>query len=95
MTRVLVFGGSGLVGQAATRALQAAGHDVFVADLRPLPDGFPRVPWVSVDIRKGHRVKMVLDAARPDIVVLLAARHYIPLCNRYPAATLRVNVVGT
>jgi UDP-glucose 4-epimerase len=55
----------------------------------------PRIRWLRLDVRQGERVKAALGEFRPDAVVHLAARHFIPWCNRFPAATLRTNVIGT
>jgi nucleoside-diphosphate-sugar epimerase len=58
LVRILVTGGRGRVGQAAVRALDAAGHDVTVTDLAPpswdIPDpdapAADRLPYVRADL---------------------------------------------
>ncbi|GAA1722131.1 NAD-dependent epimerase/dehydratase family protein [Isoptericola hypogeus] len=78
--RILVTGGAGFIGAAATRALLAAGHDVVVLDAlradvhgdRPapaLPDG---VDLLRADVRDGAAVRDAL--AGRDVVVHLAAK---------------------
>ena len=40
-------------------------------------------------------MRAALSSFGPDVVVHLAAKHFIPWCERFPAATLQTNVVGT
>ncbi len=93
--KVLLTGAAGLIGSASTQLLYARGHDVLATDLHPLPASLQDLPWRRLDVRQGEQVRSVLTAFRPDAVVHLAARHFIPWCERHPAATLRTNVVGS
>ncbi|MFC8596765.1 NAD-dependent epimerase/dehydratase family protein [Isoptericola sp. NPDC057191] len=84
--RILVTGGAGFIGSAATAALAAAGHDVLVLDsLRPdvhgarsRHAGSPHpalpdgVPLVHADVRDGDAVRGALAGC--DAVVHLAAK---------------------
>jgi UDP-glucose 4-epimerase len=88
--RVLITGAAGLIGRPTARLLAEEGHEVLATDLRPAPAGD-----LQLDVRQGARVKATLTEFQPDAVVHLAARHFIPWCNRFPAATLRTNVIGT
>jgi UDP-glucose 4-epimerase len=92
---VLLTGAAGLIGSASTRLLDERGHDVLATDLHPLPAGFEDLPWRRLDVRQGEQVRAVFAQSAPDVVVHLAARHFIPWCERYPAATLHTNVVAT
>jgi UDP-glucose 4-epimerase len=93
--RVLLTGASGLIGRASMRLLNEHGHDVLGTDLRPLPAEIDHLPWQRLDIRRGEQVKEAFGAFGPEVVVHLAARHFIPWCERHPAATLTTNVVGS
>jgi len=85
--RVLVTGSEGFVGGHLLRGLSAAGHDVIEAKGPALEDG--------VDVRDAEQMFALLDAARPDAVVHLAAVSSVAKSHRDPVETLDVNVVGT
>ncbi len=100
--RVLVTGAAGLIGRPTVRLLAEGGHEVLATDLRPVPADQRQlagehysIRWLQLDVRRGVRVRAALAELRPDAVVHLAARHFIPWCDRFPAATLRTNVLGT
>jgi UDP-glucose 4-epimerase len=100
--RVLVTGAAGLIGRPTVRLLAEEGHEVLATDLRPVPvdqrqlgGEHGSIRWLRLDVRRGAPVGAALAELRPDAVVHLAARHFIPWCDRYPAATLRTNVLGT
>ncbi|MGL4174260.1 MAG: NAD-dependent epimerase/dehydratase family protein [Actinomycetota bacterium] len=65
--RVLITGGQGFIGRAATTALQAAGHDVTILDLT----GPPGSSTVVADIRDASAVRRALTDI--DAVIHLAA----------------------
>jgi UDP-glucose 4-epimerase len=100
--RVMVTGAAGLIGGATVRLLTREGHELLATDLRTpsatlaATAAGPRRPrWQRLDVRQREHVRAAVAEFRPDAVVHLAARHFIPWCNRHPAATLATNVLGT
>ena len=61
--QIYVAGHRGMVGAALVRALRAAGHDRLL--LRTSAE---------LDLRDGSATRAFLAAARPDVVVMAAAR---------------------
>ena len=71
--RVVVTGGNGFLGSSVVRGLAAAGHRVVSADLR-VPDApVAGVEHVVVDVTSALQVDAAVAAARPEVVVHLAA----------------------
>ena len=99
---VLVTGGCGYVGSHVSLGLARAGHRVTVVDNLSLGspenirDGLPEpLPVVQVDVRDSEALASVMEQAEPQVVIHLAALHFIPACNRDPQRAIRVNVDGT
>lgn len=95
--RVLVTGGAGFVGSHVTRRLLDEGATVDVVDNlfggnRSLVAEAATLH--ELDIRSDE-LSTVVAAREPDIIVHLAALHYIPYCNEHPEETFEVNVMGT
>lgn len=88
-------GAAGLIGRVSVRLLEQSGHEVLGTDLHPVPAGLEDLAWQRLDVRRGEQVRATLMAFAPEAVVHLAARHFIPWCERFPAATLHTNVVGS
>ena len=89
--RVLVTGGSGFIGRHVVRALQAAGSDVVVLDLRQPDD--PTVRSVIGDVADPDTV--AAGMAEVDAIVHLAAVTSVLRSVQAPAATYQTNVAGT
>ncbi|KRE33796.1 epimerase [Mycobacterium sp. Soil538] len=98
--KVMVTGGAGFVGKELVQTLQGSA-EVLVADL--LRYGAP--DWLAgeldgfaferVDIRDAAATAAVVKKFAPDVVVHLAAIHYIPECDADPANAVATNVTGT
>ncbi|WP_420409934.1 SDR family oxidoreductase [Hoeflea sp.] len=72
MSRVLVTGAAGAVGQAFLGELAAAGTETLATDIRP-PDTLPEgIRFETLDVRGGDAMRIV-DAFRPDVIVHLAS----------------------
>ncbi|WP_336802216.1 NAD-dependent epimerase/dehydratase family protein [Kaistia sp. MMO-174] len=99
-SRILITGGSGFVGRPLVRLL-SAGHNVLVYDaLRFGRDRFTaseleRIELVEGDVRDQDQVQRVMEAFRPEVILHLAAIHFIPQCERDPLTAVTVNVAGT
>ena len=93
-SRLLVVGAGGFVGAACTRALLAAGHQVFALEpARPVPEGATLLPGGLADTAEA------LAAARPDCVLNFAAFSAGPVGlarsgEAAPERALEVNALG-
>jgi UDP-glucose 4-epimerase len=93
--RVLLTGAAGLIGRVSAQLFDDRGHEVLATDLHPLSSDFEGLAWQRMDVRRPEHVRRTLGAFAPDAVVHLAAKHFIPWCERFPAGTLKTNVLGT
>jgi UDP-glucose 4-epimerase len=96
--RIVVTGGAGFVGSHLVELLASAGARVSVID--DLSRG--RRAWLhpdaelhELDLRDADAVSAVLRSARPDVVVHLAAMHFIPAVDGAPELAWDVNVNAT
>jgi UDP-glucose 4-epimerase len=94
---VVVTGGAGFIGSHFARELLNRGARVSTIDDysagRPelIPEG---VDAYECDIRD-ERFGSLVQELDPDIVVHLAAIHYVPYCDANPEETFNANVMGT
>jgi UDP-glucose 4-epimerase len=98
--RILVTGGNGFVGRPLVRRL-ARDHKVCVLDnlrsgeLRFADEELGTFELEQADIRDPSSVASVIDRFAPDVIIHLAAIHFIPECEHDPELAVSTNVVGT
>jgi len=95
--RVLVTGAAGFVGTYMLDALRMVGAELFAlaTDAPETPTAAGDVTWLYGDLRDERYVVGVVDAARPDTVVHLAAISHVPTATADPALAWDVNVTAT
>ena len=71
-SRVLVTGGTGFLGRHVVGALTKGGAEVHVAARNADVKSSPGAQFHAVDLLKGDRAALLVEALRPDIVVHLA-----------------------
>ena len=92
--RVAMLGGSGLIGGTTAARLASQGARVTVLS-RKEPARLPAdCEWRSADVVDAAGLEQSLAAARPDVVVHLAAFLQYA-CEQDPAQAVKVNVDGT
>ena len=96
---VVITGGAGFIGSALSKQLQEDGHAVAVLDNlsfgRRHLAGVLDDRFFEVDIRAREATRKVLADTRPEIVLHLAAVHFIPYCNQHPVEAADININGT
>lgn len=90
--KVLVTGGSGMIGTATLRALVADGHEVVNVDRAPT-----RAParYYAVDIKDSAAVQEIFAKEQPDAVLHLAAQISVPASVRDPIGDMQENILGS
>ena len=99
MSKIMVTGGAGFIGSAVIKKMQKEGHEIFVIDNL----SFGKRKFISVaddhffetDILDKAAVYDIIGRVRPDIVIHLAAVHFIPYCNQHPYESSNINITGT
>lgn len=102
MTRFLITGGGGFVGQWVARALVARGKDVLLGGLGSLDHGprilssdeRKRVRWIAADMRDVDDVDRMVEQSRADRIIHLAGVAFPPLAERDPTAAYDINALG-
>lgn len=102
MTRFLLTGGGGFVGQWLARLLIERGDDVTLAGFGTWGDApailtaeeRAAVRWVSADVRQQAAVDAMVETSRPEAVVHLAGISFQPAGDLDPAMTYDVNALG-
>jgi GDP-4-dehydro-6-deoxy-D-mannose reductase len=81
----------------------ARGWSVTAGGIAPGPDGVDvltteerrAVQWCPMDVTRQAEVAAAVDAARPDVILHLAAVSHVPDATRNPGYAYEVNAVGT
>lgn len=81
--KVVIVGASGFVGRYLARELESAGHSTVKVDLP------------EVNLQNAGQVEALIESAKPDAVVNLAAISSVGASWESPADTINVNVNGT
>lgn len=97
--KILITGGAGFIGSAIVPKLQSEHHEVFVLDNL----SFGNRDFITVaddhfflaDIRDAKAVEEAFQKVQPEVVVHLAAIHFIPYCNEHPFESSDINIRGT
>jgi len=88
--KVLVTGGSGLLGSNLAVEFHRAGHRV-TAVYRQHAFGIPGVSAAACDLTHPAELARLLGAARPDCIVHCAAATNLEWCETHPEECLRIN----
>jgi len=91
--RILITGGSGLLGSNLVRRLGSA-FDVY-ATYYSHPAFMPDGRFVPLDIRDEKMVRSVFQTVRPRLVIHTAALADVDYCEEHPKEARAINVDGT
>lgn len=104
MNRVLLTGGTGCIGAAATHVLMSRDVDELVIATRSGSEGMlrlwfpdkldPRIQLVKGDVSDGERIRDLVHTHQPSRIVHLSALQS-PDCDASPLRGMEVNVGGT
>ena len=101
MARTLVTGGAGFIGSHLVKRLIALNHNALVLDnlsfgkRESIPQTSSNLSFVDGDIANRKLLLGLIEEFRPEIVIHLAAIHFIPYCNENPVKAIQTNIVGT
>lgn len=99
MSKILITGGAGFIGSAVIEHLQKLNHELFVIDNLSFGNrqfiNISNNNFFEADILDKKRIDSIIQDVRPEIIIHLAAIHFIPYCNEHPYDSSDINIRGT
>ncbi len=95
LTRVLVTGGTGLLGWSLVRLLSEKGYKVVATHHMVDPPQTLGAKWIRVDFSKPGEGRRVVEAIKPNIVVHAAAYTDVDGCEEHKELAYCVNYLAT
>lgn len=99
MSKILVTGGAGFIGSAVIAQLQKSNHEIFVIDNLSFGNrqfiNLDDKAFYHEDILNRENIFKIINDTKPEIIIHLAAIHFIPYCNEHPFESSNINVRGT
>ena len=93
VSRVLVVGGSGLLGQYVIEEGTRRGHPIVATHRGPAPQR-PTVSWKALDLRDREEIREIVRDAAPSLVVNAAALTDVDGCEDRPEEAQVVNALA-
>lgn len=93
--RVLITGGSGLLGWWLAWSFVKAGYQVISTFNTSEPSGPDGVEWKRLDITRPEQVSRVVSESKPDLIIHSAAYTDVDGCEINRKRALEVNYYGT
>ena len=94
MKKIVIFGGSGFVGQNLAKHYLGQGHRFWLADINYPPVDEFKGNYVGCDIRVPMHVRTILYQIKPDLIINCAGQTSHPASMQHPASDADVNVIG-
>jgi len=97
---VLIFGGTGSLGQTLVKRLKHIVAEVYVFSRDEAKHHYiklehPEVHNILGDIRDYDAVVSAIQACSPHIIINAAALKQVPICEFYPFEAVRTNTIGS
>lgn len=96
--KVLITGGAGFIGSAIINDFEKD-HEIFVIDNLSFGNrsyiNTDDEHFFTTDILNRKEVFEIFKKVKPEIVIHLAAIHFIPYCNQHPYESSNINIQGT
>ena len=92
--RVLVTGGTGLLGYWVVETYSSKGFKVYATYNEKNPPGLD-VTWIKLNLENPESIISVVGETRPDIIVHSAAYTDVDGCEVNKEKAYRVNYLGT
>lgn len=93
--KVLITGGTGLLGFYLVKAFVERGYDVYASYHKHDPISWERVKWVYLDLEDPENVNENVRTIKPDIIIHSAAYTDVDGCEINRSLAYRVNYLAT
>ena len=93
--RILVTGGTGLLGYNLIRVLSPLGYDVYATYHEHEPPQVEGVKWLRLNLEEPEAVVGLLNSVKPDVIVHTVAYTDVDGCEVNKERALTVNYIAT